>query len=135
MQSTIRVIQHNANRQSAAQISVLQQAFEDGTHIVLFQEPSATAATYHFISHPAFQRIKPLQDFSRYIEVRPRTIAYFRKSFPYNFSLQFNLCKDPDLQLFEIYTPEPFFLVHLYNKNRDPSSNYTTRTSAALIAL
>ena len=28
----LKIIQHNANRQSAAQISVLQQAFEEGTH-------------------------------------------------------------------------------------------------------
>jgi len=129
----LKIIQHNANRQSAAQISVLQQAFEEGTHVVLFQEPSCTK-TFHFVSHPAFQRIEPLQDPSKYATARPRTMAYFRRSFPYDFSPRFDICEDPDLQLFEIYAPEPFFLVHIYNERRD-HGGYATKTSDALRAL
>jgi len=89
----LKIIQHNANRQSTAQISVLQQAFKKSTHMVLFQEPSCTK-TFHFVSHPAFQRIEPLQNPSKYATARPRTIAYFRRSFfPYDFSPRFDISK------------------------------------------
>jgi retrotransposon-encoded endonuclease len=101
---------------------------------MLFQEPSATK-TFNFVSHPAFQRIEPLQDPSRYATTRPRTIAYFRRSFPFDFSPRFDLCEDPDLQVFEIYTPEPFYLAHIYNEKRPPNSGYTTKTTEALRAL
>ena len=62
-------------------------------------------------------------------------MAYFRRSFPYDFSPRYDICEDPDLQIFEIYTPEPFFLAHIYNEKRAEDSGYTTKTIEALQAL
>ena len=136
MLEELKIIQHNAQKSSAAQISVLETALETGTSIVLFQEPTATRKPpIRFVSHPAFQRIEPLQDPSKYAKTRPRVLAYFSRSFPFDFSPRFDLCEDPDIQIFEIFAPETFFLVHIYNEKRVNAEGVSTKTIEVLTAL
>ena len=128
-------IQHNVNHSSPVHYTVLQQAFELNTDVLLLQEPYVAfdklQKNFICISHPSFHTVSPIPTpAANKIPERPRTLAYIRKSTCLQFSPRYDLCEDPDMQIIEvIIEPEPFLIINVYNeKQRLPNTptHYTT---------
>jgi ribonuclease HI/endonuclease/exonuclease/phosphatase (EEP) superfamily protein YafD len=138
--SSISVIQHNTNRQEAANLSILEQALEQGTDLILLQEPHLYKIDNSFIpiQHPAYNLITPIPSTSfPKLARRPRVIAYKRKESLFEASPSFDLFCDPDIQAIRVEGTEPFTLINLYNEKEvieAPASQqrpYTVRAPAS----
>ncbi len=103
--------------------TILQQAFESNTTIVLLQEPympriydSSGAVSYVALHHPAVHTLLPggLASTTKVAE-RPRVIAYFHKG-----TLEFSPVPvdDLDIQLIKVFGKETFLILNLYNEKR-----------------
>ena len=130
--SSISFIQHNVRKQSAVHHTVLQQAFENGTTVLLIQEPYLNKITsiedqpktsYAAITHPSFYTLLPQQGPMSQISTRPRVMAYIRKN-TVDFSPVLSM-EDPDAQLIEVYGLETFLILNVYNERRGPDRLYT----------
>ena len=137
-QYKLTVIQHNVNHSSPVHYAVLQQAFEYNTDVVLIQEPYVAQdkqrGDFICISHPTFHIIPsmPFQSDNRLAE-RPRTLAYIRKSSHLQFSPRYDLCKDSDMQIIELFLqPEPFLIINLYNEKQRPQLCSSAPVSSSL---
>ena len=124
-------IQHNTNRSSPAKYSILQMACENNTDIVLIQEPSVVKdrrdGNFFCISYLSFHLITlvPPQT-TNTITIRPWTLTYIRKNIDLEFTLCYNLCNDPDMQIIELVDKiQRFFIINIYNEKKrlDTSSN------------
>ena len=126
----IRVIQHNVNNQDIAQQIVLQQALTTHADIVLIQEPHLLSRkTWITTTHTAFHLITPQPSTLSDTTVRPRVLAYVRKTCTVEFTPRYDLCNDPDMQIIEFFGVEPFYVINVYNEKQQ-----ATTTATALMA-
>jgi hypothetical protein len=118
--SYITITQHNAGKRDVAHHTILQQAFERKTDVLLLQEPFCPRnyATGGFIgiTHPAYYLItlQPTTSPSN-ITLKPRVLAYVRKG-SLAFTPRYDLCNDPDLQVIQVFGIEPFYIFNVYNE-------------------
>jgi hypothetical protein len=123
MTSLITFLQHNCARRDVVHHTVLQQAFESNTTVLLLQEPhfphiTQPDGTTGFIAlhHPAYHTVLPCDLQGTIVATRPRVMAYVRKN-----TIDFSPSPpyDLDLQLIRVSTAEPFIVVNLYNERRE----------------
>ncbi len=117
---SIKIIQHNVNRQDSAHQGLLQQALEAHADVILLQEPYLAGNPtkgFHAPGHSAFYTVLPHPTLQG-VTIRPRVLIYIRKASKLEFSPRYDLFDDPDLQLIEVYGPEPFHILNLYNEKQ-----------------
>ena len=116
----ISFIQHNCGRSSEIQQTVLQQAFESKTTVILLQEPyflkltEGDSVKYIALQHPAYFLVLPNAQ-GHLTSTRPRVASYIRKD-----TLEFSpeAFDDPDFQVIKAFGAEPFLIVNVYNERR-----------------
>ena len=119
-QGYITVIQHNAGKRDVAHHTALQQAYEQGTDILLLQEPycpvNHSQGGFIGLTHPSFHLLlpQPTNDPSS-IAIRPRALAYIRKN-RISVTPCYEICSDPDLQIIKIFGIETFYIINIYNE-------------------
>ena len=121
----VKLIQHNVNRQDGAHQTILEQAFTSHTDIILLQEPHCPSFSDSFVglTHPSFHIVTPQPGPSvSSIAVRPRVLAYVRKSCDIEFTPRYDICNDPDMQIIEFFGKEHFYVVNVYNERQQRSS-------------
>jgi ribonuclease HI len=127
----IKFIQVNLNKQDIAHQTALQLAFESQTDILLLQEPycprNHQLGGYIGLQHSAYHLVtpEPTASFSN-IRRKPRVLTYVRKASNLEFSPQYDLCTDPDIQVIEVVGREAYYIVNVYNERErlegpDPS--------------
>ena len=124
-----KVIQHNTNRNTASQHTILQEALEGKADLVCLQEPATyTQDSFFFtISHAAFHCY-----FYSGSKVRPRVALYVRKASNIQAIERLDLSKDLDFQILEfsfLQSLSPsLFVINLYNEAPLQGSGYTVFT-------
>ena len=94
--------------------TVLQQAYEAKTTVVLLQKPyyPKSKEGFYTINHPAFYTITPTLTLQNNLQLR--VIAYFWKN-TLKFTPRYDLANDPNFQVIKVFSPETFHILNVYN--------------------
>ncbi|KAI1300078.1 hypothetical protein F5Y03DRAFT_242779 [Xylaria venustula] len=129
---TLSFFQHNTRKVNTVHQTVLQQAFEQNTHIILLQEPYLVRiknkdkrVTYTAINHPEYFTVLPQPGNPSVIETKPRVMAYIRKSI--EFTPLYDKVDNPDVQLIKVFGAKTFQILHVYNERQEKGGQYTEK--------
>src|SRR5580658_1958366 len=104
---TMKIVQHNLNRQREALFSLFETCKEKEVDVILLQEPYTPKINnqHIFIQHPNFYTIPPSRGS---MVLRPRVLVYIRRNTPFQINPRYDLTEDLDMQIIEVEGEEPF---------------------------